>query len=89
MTLPQAEIVELAKKYKVPAEAKVQRRLERLERMKKFYQNRAPDAPGDQANLFYSFASALTYAAELIRMYRRLTAEIAKIAKDEGDDVQI
>jgi hypothetical protein len=79
------EIKALARSHPVPSELKLERRMSRIDRMTKFYQDKVPEAPEKQSLMFAGFASALIYAATTIKMYRKLTQRLAELAK-EGDD---
>lgn len=83
MTQLQAEIQALAKSHPVPSEDKLQKRLLRLERMLRFYEEKAPEAPEKQGLMFSGFVSALLYAVTMIKMYRKLTKKLAELAEGE------
>jgi hypothetical protein len=86
MTRHQAdELRALAKSYPVPNDDKLKRRMGRLERMARFYEEKAVDAPEKQSQMFIAFFSALLYAQDTIKTYRRLTTRLAELAA-EGDD---
>jgi hypothetical protein len=80
------KIVELARRYQVPADEKMNRRLDRLSRMTAFYESKIPDAPEKQANMFKGFVSSLLYAATMIKMYRKLTKELNTIAEEATNE---
>lgn len=80
------DIQDLAARYGVPNEVKLERRLQRLERMISFYQSKVdmPDIPEKQANMFKGFISSLQYAITMIKMHRSLTKELAEEATNEN-----
>lgn len=86
MTYPKEEIKALAKSHPVPSEEKLERRMRRIDRMTKFYAEKAPEAPEKQGLMFAGFVSALVYAATMIKMYRKLTRKIAELAEEAGSD---
>lgn len=87
MTQHQAnELKALAKSHPVPQEEKLLRRVGRLERMSKFYEEKSADAPEKQGLMFNGFVSALMYAMTTIKMYRRLTKRIAEMAEEAPDE---
>lgn len=80
------EIKILAKNHPIPSEIKLERRMKRIERMTAFYQEKAPEAPEKQSQMFTGFVSALLYAGTMIRMYRKLTKRLAVLAEEGGDN---
>lgn len=78
----QEKIVALARSHPIPSEDKLERRMRRLERMTKFYEEKAPEAPEKQGLMFNGFVSALLYAATMIKMYRKLTKRLAELAEE-------
>lgn len=82
----QDEIKALAKSHPVPSEMKLDRRMKRLERMTRFYEEKVPEAPEKQSLMFSGFVSALIYAATMIKMYRKLTQRLAELAEEAGDE---
>lgn len=82
MTQLQVEIKALAKSHPAPSEDKLERRTQRLERMLRFYQDKAPEAPEKQGLMFNGFVSALLYSITMIKMYRKLTKKLAELADD-------
>lgn len=86
MTQTQAELSEavkaLAKSHPVPSQDKLERRMARMDRMLRFYEEKAPDAPEKQGLMFKGFVSALLYAMTMIKMYRKLTHRIAEMAEE-------
>lgn len=84
MTQLQADLKALAKSHPVPNEPKLNRRLERMARMAKFYEEKIPDAPEKQANMFTGFVAALLYSMTMIKMYRKLTKRLAELAEDNA-----
>lgn len=74
-------IAELVLIHPVPQDEKLQRRLNRLDRMLAFYQSKMDVAPENQAMMFRGFVSALLYAIATIRMYRKLTKQLAELAE--------
>lgn len=88
MTLPQAELQsrvdDLHKHFQVPNEDFLRRRIDRIERIKGFYKSKITEAPTKQASMFIGFVSALTYAGSVLRMYRKLTTQLAGLS--EKDD---
>lgn len=74
-------IVELSEQYKPLQADKAERRVARLERMTVFYRGKVPVAPSKQANMFTAFVGALAYAITVIRMYQKLTDELAEEAR--------
>lgn len=79
------KIIELARQHQVPAELKLERRMDRMNRMTKFYESKieTPDIPEKQANMFKGFVSSLLYAMTMIKMYRKLTKALQDIAEEE------
>lgn len=90
MTQRQAEIAEqlakLAETYPQPSEDKLERRLQRIDRMANFYSDKAPLAPERQAQMFEGFVSALLYAQVTIKMYRKLTRLLFELAQEASRD---
>lgn len=87
MTRPQAELrqalEELVKRYPVPSDIKLERRLARLERMRNFYAEKSPEAPEKQAAMFRGFVTALLYSMTMIKMHRKLTRLLAELTEVE------
>lgn len=83
-SVPQEVINALARSHPVPSEEKLLRRMARLERMARFYDEKAPDAPEKQAMMFKGFVSALLYAMTMIKMYRKLTKKLAESSTAEA-----
>lgn len=81
----QDEINKLAHDFAIPVEDKLLRRLERLDRMSRFYADKIPDAPERQGFLFQSFVSALKYADTVMNMYQQLTTRLNELAEVEDD----
>ncbi len=79
------KVINLSKAHPVLQEAKLERRLPRLERMSNFYKEKTPDAPGGQKTMFIGFVSALIYSMNIIKQYQRLTRKLARLA-EEADD---
>lgn len=75
----------LARSHPIPSELKLERRMHRLDRMARFYQEKAPEAPEKQGLMFNGFVSALIYAMTMIKMYRKLTKRLAELA-EEADE---
>lgn len=82
MTDIQQELVALAKSHPIPSETKLERRMKRLERMERFYDEKQAEAPEKQALMFNGFVSALVYAMTIIKMYRKLTKQLAELAQE-------
>lgn len=61
----------------------VQAYLPRIERMRKFYADKAPEAPERQAAMFKGFVEALNYATITIKMYSELAQALAELAGEE------
>lgn len=80
------KLIELARRYQVPADEKMNRRLDRIQRMLTFYESKIPDAPEKQANMFKGFVSSLLYAITMIKMYRKLTKELNTIAEEATNE---
>lgn len=76
------KIVELARQHQVPSEPKLERRMDRMQRMLNFYESKIPDAPEKQANMFKGFVSSLLYAMTMIKMYRKLTKALNELAEE-------
>lgn len=76
-------IQDLAKKYPPPSDPKLERRIQRLERMASFYKSKINEAPEKQALMFAGFESALNYAITTIKIYRKLTIAIAEEANSD------
>jgi len=83
------KILALAKSHPVPNEDKLERRMKRLDRMAKFYEEKAPSAPEKQSMMFTGFVSALMFAATIIKMYRKLTKQLAELAKEVDENENI
>lgn len=82
----QQEINELAKSHPIPSEAKLERRMKRIDRMTEFYKEKAPEAPEKQSLMFQGFVSALIYAATMIKMYRKLTKKLQELATEASSE---
>ena len=65
----------------------IDRRMRRIDRMTAFYREKAPEAPEKQSIMFVGFVSALVYSRSIVKMYRKLTAELAEMAEsiDNGE----
>lgn len=85
MTQIRAEIRALSKSHPIPQQEKLDRRMLRLERMARFYDDKAPEAPTKQGLMFRGFVSALIYAITIIKMYRKLTKKLAEIAEETDE----
>lgn len=81
-------IIELARQHQIPSEPKLERRLDRLQRMLTFYESKIPEAPDKQANMFKGFVSSLLYAMTMIKMYRKLTKAINELAEEATDEIR-
>lgn len=81
------EIRELARAHPVPSQEKLDRRMQRMERMKAFYEDKQPDAPEKQALMFKGFVSALVYAMAMIKMQRKLCIRINQLADSLDSDI--
>lgn len=84
----QAQINIICRTHSIPQEQKLTRRLERLERMKKFYEDKSLLAPIKQAILFKSFVSALEYSIETLNTYQKLTVRLNELAQ-EDDTIEL
>lgn len=85
---PKEQLLAIAKSHPVLSEEKVTRRISRLERMTRFYQDKVPEAPEKQSQMFAGFVSALIYASTIIKMYRKLTKRLADLAEEvKKDDI--
>lgn len=78
----QHQVKELAKSYPPPQADKLEKRLGQIERMSGFYRDKIPTAPEKQSIMFKGFVGALLYASDMIKMYRRLTKKLEKLAED-------
>ena len=78
-------VKQLAATYPIPSEAKLERRMSRLARMERFYTEKQPDAPEKQAKMFGEFVNALRYAQTTLKIYRKLTKEIADEARTDSE----
>lgn len=85
MTRLRAKLAWLAKRYPPPQHTKSEYRILRLKEMRKFYEDKAPDAPVKQASLFYSYITALTYALHIIFIHKKLTKHLAELVEDEDE----
>lgn len=85
MTLQQ-KVNDLAKAYPLPPNDKMERRLNRIERMTDFYNEKIEIAPERQALLFKGFVSALMYASTIIHMHRKLTKRLADMADEDKNE---
>lgn len=81
------KIIELARQHQVPSELKLERRMDRMQRMTSFYESKIPDAPEKQANMFKGFVSSLLYAMTMIKMYRKLTKALAELAEEAQNEL--
>lgn len=82
------QLKEISSKNPIPAEMKLQFRMRRLERMSRFYEDKAPVAPEKQGRLFIEFVQALGYAMAIIVSYRKLTKQLADTVKEYEDDIK-
>jgi len=76
---------ELSDKYPVPTQQKFERYMPRMERLIKFYTEKAEIAPERQANLFKGFIHALNYFVTIAKMYRKLTRELKSKAEEDDE----
>ena len=83
---PSDELVALTKSHPIPSEDKLERRMKRLQRMEHFYTEKIVEAPEKQALMFGGFVSALMYAMTIIKMYRKLTKQLAELAEEADSD---
>lgn len=86
MTQPQAELEKLAKSHPVPSDDKLNKRIDKLERMRHFYEQKLPDAPEKQSLMFKSFIASLIYAITIIKMYRKLTRRLAELTEEASNE---
>lgn len=84
--MTQIRVKELHKEYPTMDLAKKQRRLEQLERMQAFYEDKIEEAPERQAKMFEGFVAALAYAINHIEKYDGLSFELYKLTKEEAGD---
>ena len=84
------KIIELARQHSVPSELKLERRMERMQRMTSFYESKigTPDIPEKQANMFNGFVSSLLYAMTMIKMYRKLTKALNELAEEATNEIR-
>lgn len=80
--MTQHQVKELAKSYPPPQADKLEKRLGQIERMSGFYRDKIQTAPEKQSIMFKGFVGALLYASDMIKMYRRLTKKLEKLAED-------
>lgn len=80
------KILALARSHPIPQDDKLERRMKRIDRMTRFYEEKAPSAPDKQGQMFTGFVSALIYAATIIKMYRKLTTKLNELAQEVGTD---
>ena len=69
-------------------DAKFERRMERMDRMQKFYKEKSELAPEGQSFLFIGFVNALQYAITIMHQYRSLTLKIHKKVEGIEDDTK-
>lgn len=82
------KIQELAKRYSVPQDEKITRRVERLQRMADWYKKKIEDAEPHNQGLFKTFVGALNYAITVIKMYRKQTEELEALANEPASLLQ-
>lgn len=80
------EIQQLNKTNPPLDEAKLKRHMGNLERISKFYQDKAETATEGQAVMFKSFFTVVIYAISIIKMYRKLTIRLAELAKESDHE---
>lgn len=81
--LPDTAIARLARSHPLPKAAKIDHRLESLERLQKFYEKRVSIVPEIQSRMFRQFIVAIVYAIMMIKKYRSLTKELAAELEQE------
>lgn len=94
MTQPQADeralrvaIKKLVRDNSI-AQAKFDRRIERLERMRKFYVEKAPLAGQGQNILFLGFVSAIDYATHIMHSHHSLIKKLDELTKGQDDEAR-
>lgn len=70
-----------ANKYEIPDQRELAITIERLHRMKNFYDDKAPSTnTKTQGEMFVDFSKALQYAMDVLDKYDALTKELAQTA---------
>lgn len=87
MTQQLAKIQAITKSHPVPSQSKLEHRMRGLDRMLRFYKEKAPVAPEKQGELFLGFVASLEYAMTIIAMYRKITRQVAELA-GEADETR-
>lgn len=85
MTQVQAKIEALSKSNPVPSNARIERYAPRLEKLIRFYEEKAPIAPFPQDFMFTGFIHALKYALSTMIRYRQLAQEIQSLAEEASE----
>lgn len=80
MTLQHPKLQTLLKQHPPLDEVHFEKYIDRLNRMRQFYDDKAPDAPLAQGYLFMGFVISLAYAIETITEHRELLLELHKLA---------
>lgn len=77
-------LVDLSKSYPPLQREKMERYLERLKRMRRFYIDKSENVPSTQADMFNGFIHALSYAIDIVQHYSSLTNKLKQeTQKDE------
>ena len=84
--MTQQQVKALLTEYPALDAWKFNNALPMLERMRLFYEEKSPIAPGNQKIMFMNFAAALGFAEETIKQHNELTKELAALkgAEDEN-----
>lgn len=80
----QEKVNELARRYPDLQGAKFERYKPRIQRLINYYKAEAEIAPEHEGFLFSGFVHALIYSISVLHMHRKLTRELAELAR--GDD---
>jgi hypothetical protein len=78
-------IEQISKSSMVPADRKLENRVQTLESLLGFYKNRTSIVSESQGRRYRQFVVALMYAITIIKMYRRLTKQLAEALEAERD----
>lgn len=82
------KLQKLSEQHPPPSQARIERYMPRLNKLRLFYEEKAPDAPKMQGYMFIGFVNAIVYAADIIEKYTILTKRLARLAKEEEDETR-
>lgn len=82
------KIEKLAKSHTIPNDEKLEKRLDSLNHMARFYENKAETGDEKSRRMFKSFVESIMYAITVIRMYRSLTKSINKLAEEAENETR-